>query len=629
MIAPHDTRRRLVEALSTLDAIAVPADCVRNIPLLNPTPTEEARDPVLLHDKKLLITGVLNRDSIAFEAARQAQEAGAEVVLTGFGRAKRLTDRAANQLPQPADVLELDVNSASDLEAVAADLGERWGRVDGVLHAIAFAPEDALGGKFLSTPPESAVTAFTTSAFSLKSLAVALRDLYPESGASVVGMDFDASVAWPVYDWMGVAKAALEATSRYLARDLGPRGVRVNLVSAGPLGTLAARGIPGFASLADMWSQQAPLGWDTEDAGPVAGAILFLLSDLSRAITGEIIHVDGGFHAMGAPIAEAAAEDRGGGRGPMSRGSILLTGATGFLGMEVLARLLEHDDREVLALVRAADTAGAEARIDGVLRRLWRDRPPVPRARARVPADLTGPASGSRAPAARDARRPRRHGPALRGVDLVRPAAGRGARDQRRGHAPGASRWPARRASAARCSASSTSRPPTSSGRHAGLFRERQLDVGQAFRNTYEQTKYEAEHLVARGRATCAGDRAAEHRDGRGRDRLDAGVQRPLLAAARVRPRAVRGGADAPDGRVDIVPADYVADALVHLIDRPEAGVFNLVSGHDAATVDQLAELACAHFDRPRPPFVEPGTGPARRRRTSTAPSTSRTSTWT
>jgi enoyl ACP reductase len=257
----------------------------------------------VLGDKKLLITGVLTRDSIAFETARQAQEAGAEVVLTGFGRAKRLTERAANHLSQPADVLELDVNSASDLEAVAADLSERWGRVDGVLHAIAFAPEDALGGRFLETPPESAVTAFTTSAYSLKSLAVALRDLYPESGASVVGLDFDASVAWPVYDWMGVAKAALEATSRYLARDLGPRGVRVNLVSAGPLGTLAARGIPGFAALADMWSRQAPLGWDTEDAGPVAGAILFLLSDLARGVTGEILHVDGGFHAMGAPLA--------------------------------------------------------------------------------------------------------------------------------------------------------------------------------------------------------------------------------------------------------------------------------------------------------------------------------------
>src|SRR5262249_51422556 len=184
-----------------------------------------------------------------------------------------MTERSANRLDPVPDVLELDVNKPEDIEAVAADLKDRWGRVDGVLHAIAFAPEDALGGKFLTTPPESAITAFTTSAFSLKSLAVSLRDLYPESGAAVVGLDFDGSVAWPVYDWMGVAKAALEATSRYLARDLGPQGVRVNLVSAGPLGTLAARGIPGFASLADMWTQQAPLGWDTDDAGPVAGAI--------------------------------------------------------------------------------------------------------------------------------------------------------------------------------------------------------------------------------------------------------------------------------------------------------------------------------------------------------------------
>jgi meromycolic acid enoyl-[acyl-carrier-protein] reductase len=256
----------------------------------------------MLKGKKLLITGVLTRDSIAYEAARQAQEAGAEVVLTGFGRAKRLTDRAAKGLPTPPDVLELDVNKPEDLEAAAADLRERWGRVDGVLHAIAFAPEDALGGRFLSTPAESAITAFQTSAFSFKALAVAFADLYPEEGASVVGLDFDAQVAWPVYDWMGVAKAALEATSRYLARDFGPRGVRVNLVSAGPIGTIAARGIPGFAQLAELWEQQAPLHWDTDDAAPVGGAICFLLSDLARAITGEILHVDGGFHAMGAPI---------------------------------------------------------------------------------------------------------------------------------------------------------------------------------------------------------------------------------------------------------------------------------------------------------------------------------------
>jgi enoyl ACP reductase len=258
----------------------------------------------MLAGKKLLITGVITRDSIAWEVARQAQEAGAEVVLTGFGRAKRMTDRAAAKLPQPVDVLELDVNNPDDLQAVAEDLRERWGRLDGVLHAIAFAPEDALGGRFLDTPPESAAMAFKTSAYSLKALAKAVLPLMEEGGA-VVGMDFDASVAWPVYDWMGVSKAALEAVSRYLARDLGPRHVRVNLVSAGPLGTLAARGIPGFEGLATAWRRQAPLGWDTEDPAPVAAAVCFLLSDHARAITGEILHVDGGFHAMGTQLTEA------------------------------------------------------------------------------------------------------------------------------------------------------------------------------------------------------------------------------------------------------------------------------------------------------------------------------------
>ena len=263
----------------------------------------------LLDGKRLLITGVVNRESIAYEVARQAQEAGAEIVLTSFGRVRRMTERSAGKLPEPPDVLELDVNNPEDIEGVASDLRDRWGRVDGVLHAIAFAPEDALGGNFLHTPPESAEAAFRTSAYSLKAIAAGLSDLYPDEGASVVGLDFDASVAWPVYDWMGVAKAALEATSRYLARDLGPRGVRVNLVSAGPLGTLAARGIPGFGDLASAWQRQAPLGWDVDDPAPVAGAILFLFSDLARGVTGEILHVDGGFHAMGtalAPVMEEA-----------------------------------------------------------------------------------------------------------------------------------------------------------------------------------------------------------------------------------------------------------------------------------------------------------------------------------
>jgi meromycolic acid enoyl-[acyl-carrier-protein] reductase len=260
----------------------------------------------MLDGKRLLITGVLTRGSIAFEVARQAQELGAEIALTGFGRARRLTERAAKHLPIPPDVLELDVNSPADLTAVAQEISRRWGSLDGVLHAIAFAPADALGGGFLDTPAQSAITAFETSAFSFKALAAALAPVLAaaDGGAAVVGLDFDASVAWPVYDWMGVAKAALESVSRYLARDLGPRGIRVNLVSAGPIETIAAGGIPGFDTLAALWRQGSPLGWDTSDAGPVAAAVCFLLSDLSRAITGEIVHVDGGFHAMGAPLGE-------------------------------------------------------------------------------------------------------------------------------------------------------------------------------------------------------------------------------------------------------------------------------------------------------------------------------------
>ncbi len=254
----------------------------------------------LLAGKRLLITGVITKDSIAFHAAQEAQAQGAQVLLTSFGRVRRMTERAAQRLPEPVEVLELDVNKPEDLEALPEAIRERWGQLDGVLHAIAYAPEDALGGKFLTAPASSAEQAFTTSAFSLKALAVALLPVM-EPGGSIVGLDFDATVAWPIYDWMGVAKAALESVSRYLARDLGPRGIRVNLVSAGPLGTVAARGIPGFEHLSELWRQQAPLGWDVEDPSVVAGAISFLLSDLARGISGEIIHVDGGFHAVGAP----------------------------------------------------------------------------------------------------------------------------------------------------------------------------------------------------------------------------------------------------------------------------------------------------------------------------------------
>ncbi len=259
----------------------------------------------LLQDKRILITGVVNRHSIAYSIAERAQQEGAQVLLTSFGRVRRMTERAAKGLPEPPDVLELDVDSEDDLAALTGELSERWGGVDGVVHAIAFAPGDALGGDFMATSRESALRAFETSAFSLNALAQALEPLLAErngsgAGASVVGLDFDASVAWPAYDWMGVAKAGLESVARYLARELGPRGVRVNLVAAGPVSTPAASGIPGFEQLAEHWGETAPLGWDRRDASGVADAALFLLSDLSRAVSGEILHVDGGVHAVAA-----------------------------------------------------------------------------------------------------------------------------------------------------------------------------------------------------------------------------------------------------------------------------------------------------------------------------------------
>jgi enoyl ACP reductase len=247
----------------------------------------------------LVVTGVATRQSIAYAVAREAQLAGAEVILTTFGRMRPLTERAARALPAPTDVLELDVTSAHDLDALTVALGDRWGHVDGALHAVAYAPPDALGGGFLDTPPESAKVAFETSAYSLKSLAAALLPLFPDGGGSLVGLDFDASVTWPVYDWMGVSKAALEAVTRYLARDLGPRGVRVNLVAAGPLRTLALSGIPGAEVLAERWDERAPLGWDVADPTPVAQVVLFLLSAWAGAVTGEIVHADGGFHSVG------------------------------------------------------------------------------------------------------------------------------------------------------------------------------------------------------------------------------------------------------------------------------------------------------------------------------------------
>lgn len=260
---------------------------------------------MLLQDKKLLITGVLTDDSIAWHVARVAQEAGAEIVCTGFGRGLRLTERSVNRLPSPADVLELDINDPAHVEALQNELDNRWGRVDGALHAIAFAPEDALGGNFLNTPAASAQTAFLTSAFSYKTLAVAMRPLLEAAGGgSLVTLDFDNRQAWPGYDWMGVAKSALESVTRYLARDLGASNIRVNAVSAGPLGTVAAKSIPGFDNFDRVWNKRAPLGWDPTNPDPVARMICVLMSDWAPMTSGEVIHVDGGFHAIAAGVDE-------------------------------------------------------------------------------------------------------------------------------------------------------------------------------------------------------------------------------------------------------------------------------------------------------------------------------------
>jgi meromycolic acid enoyl-[acyl-carrier-protein] reductase len=258
---------------------------------------------VLLEGKKLLITGVLTDDSIAFAVARVAQEEGAEILLTGVGRGMSLTQRVAKRLPTTPDVLEMDVNDPAAVETVRASVMDRWGRLDGLVHAIAFAPSDALGGNFLNTPWESVATAFQTSAYSLKALSVGMLEPMKAAGAaSVVSLDFDGRYAWPIYDWMGVSKAGLESVTRYLARDLGEFGIRVNTVSAGPIRTMAGKSIPGFDQIADKWLNRAPLGWSFTDATPVGQMVCFLLSDWAPMTSGELIHVDGGYHAMGTDI---------------------------------------------------------------------------------------------------------------------------------------------------------------------------------------------------------------------------------------------------------------------------------------------------------------------------------------
>jgi meromycolic acid enoyl-[acyl-carrier-protein] reductase len=252
----------------------------------------------LLDGKRLLVTGVITDASIAWSVARVAQQEGASVVLTGYGRLS-LVERVAAKLPKPAPVVGLDVTSPDDLAALPDRVREHVDGIDGVLHSIGFAPPSALGGGFLDTPWEDVATAVQVSTYSLPALARAALPLIPEHGGSVVGLTFDATVSWPAYDWMGVAKAGMESAARYLARELGPRRVRVNLVAAGPLRTMAARSIPGFSLFEDVWADRAPLGWQIDNPEPVARSCAALLSDWFPVTTGEIVHADGGFHATG------------------------------------------------------------------------------------------------------------------------------------------------------------------------------------------------------------------------------------------------------------------------------------------------------------------------------------------
>src|SRR3954452_22497496 len=253
----------------------------------------------ILDGRTVLVTGLLTEASIAFRTASVAQAEGARTILTGVGRSLSLTRRIASRLPEPSPVVPLDVTSQEELDGLAGALSEHTDSLDGVLHAIGFAPESALGGDFLATSWADVATTLQVSTYSLAALARATAPMMPR-GASIVGLDFDATVAWPAYDWMGVAKAGLESACRYLARDLGPAGIRVNLVAAGPLRTMAARAIPGFAQFEDVWKQRAPIGWDVDDSTPAARTCVALLSDWLPATTGSVVYADGGVHATGA-----------------------------------------------------------------------------------------------------------------------------------------------------------------------------------------------------------------------------------------------------------------------------------------------------------------------------------------
>jgi len=258
---------------------------------------------MILKGKRILIAGMSDRRSIGYSIAQEAQRNGAEILLTSFGRMMSITQMTAKKLDPVPEILEMDVTKPADIANAVNETSKRWNRVDGLVHSVAYAPPDALGGQFMNTPCESGATAHQVSAFSFKELARGFLPLMKEHGGASVTLDFDNSTqAWPKYDWMGVSKAALESVTRYLARDLGRYKIRVNAVCAGPLATLAASGIPGFKDFEEVWEKRAPLGWSLQDKSPVGRAVCVLLSDYLNLTTGELLHVDGGYHAMGTEL---------------------------------------------------------------------------------------------------------------------------------------------------------------------------------------------------------------------------------------------------------------------------------------------------------------------------------------
>jgi len=253
---------------------------------------------MILKNKKILITGILTDKSIAYASAQVALENGAQVVATGFGKGLRITERAVKRLSDDIQVYEMDIQNPEQVDTTVVNIKENFGSLDGILHAIAFSPTEAMGGNFMNTKVEDALTSFEVSAFSLKTLSQGFSPILNNPG-SIVALDFDNTQAWPGYDWQGVAKSSLQSIVRYLAFYMGKEGIRVNAVASGPLATTAAKNIPGFTDMNDEWDQRAPLGWDSKNAIPVAKVVNFLLSEFSEAVSGEIIHADGGAHSVG------------------------------------------------------------------------------------------------------------------------------------------------------------------------------------------------------------------------------------------------------------------------------------------------------------------------------------------